>query len=157
MGESEQLIKNFFNKARQVSPSILFFDEIDSICSTGSDVSSDSVTARILSQILLELDGFSELSNVIVLAATNKIEQIDKSLLRSGRFDLLLETSLPNKDEICEILEIKIKDKQIIFDQCKSLLPRLKNFNGADVDTMLNLAVQFSDGKKLLPEGLRKQ
>ena len=156
LGESEQLIKNFFNKARQVSPSILFFDEIDSICSTGSDVSSDSVTARILSQILLELDGFSELSNVIVLAATNKIEQIDKSLLRSGRFDLLLETSLPNKDEICEILEIKIKDKQIIFDQCKSLLPRLKNFNGADVDTMLNLAVQFSDGKKLLPEGVEK-
>ena len=113
LGESEQLIKNFFNKARQVSPSILFFDEIDSICSSSMEKSSDSVTSRILSQILLELDGFSELNNVVILAATNKIEKIDKSLLRSGRFDLLLETPLPNKNEVSEILQIKMKDKEV--------------------------------------------
>ena len=86
LGESEQLIKNFFNKARQVSPSILFFDEIDSICSSSLEKSSDSVTSRILSQILLELDGFSELNNVVILAATNKIEKIDKYLLRMNDF-----------------------------------------------------------------------
>lgn len=156
LGESEQLIKNFFNKARQVSPSILFFDEIDSICSSSMEKSSDSVTSRILSQILLELDGFSELNNVVILAATNKIEKIDKSLLRSGRFDLLLETPLPNKNEVSEILQIKMKDKEIIYKCDKSCLNKLKDFNGADIDTMLNLAVQFSDSKKLSNYGVNK-
>jgi len=122
LGESEQLIKNYFNKARQVSPSILFFDEIDSICSINNDGSTDSVTSRMLSQLLLELDGFSELSNVVILAATNKINKIDKSLLRSGRFDLLLETPLPSEDEILEILKIKINDKEIVFNNIKSFM-----------------------------------
>ena len=156
LGESEQLIKNFFNKARQVSPSILFFDEIDSICSSSLEKSSDSVTSRILSQILLELDGFSELNNVVILAATNKIEKIDKSLLRSGRFDLLLETPLPDKNEVSEILQIKIKDKEIIYNYDKNCLNKLKDFNGADIDTMLNLAVQFSDSKELSNYGVNK-
>ena len=156
LGESEQLIKNFFNKARQVSPSILFFDEIDSICSSSLEKSSDSVTSRILSQILLELDGFSELNNVVILAATNKIEKIDKSLLRSGRFDLLLETPLPNKNEVSEILQIKMKDKEIIYKCDKSCLNKLKDFNCAYIDTMLNLAVQFSDSKKLSNDGVNK-
>ena len=137
LGESEQLIKNFFNKARQVSPSILFFDEIDSICSSSLEKSSDSVTSRILSQILLELDGFSELNNVVILAATNKIEKIDKSLLRSGRFDLLLETPLPDINEVSEILQIKIKDKEIIYNCDKNCLNKLKDFNGADIDLSL--------------------
>ena len=156
LGESEQLIKNFFNKARQVSPSILFFDEIDSICSSSLEKSSDSVTSRILSQILLELDGFSELNNVVILAATNKIEKIDKSLLRSGRFDLLLETPLPNKNEVSEILQIKIKDKEIFYNCDKNCLNKLKDFNGADIDTMLNLAVQFSNSKELSNYGVNK-
>ncbi len=156
LGESEQLIKNFFNKARQVSPSILFFDEIDSICSSSLEKSSDSVTSRILSQILLELDGFSELNNVVILAATNKIEKIDKSLLRSGRFDLLLETPLPDKNEVSEILQIKIKDKEIIYNCDKNCLNKLKDFNGADIDTMLNLAVQFSNSKELSNYGVNK-
>ena len=156
LGESEQLIKNFFNKARQVSPSILFFDEIDSICSSSLEKSSDSVTSRILSQILLELDGFSELNNVVILAATNKIEKIDKSLLRSGRFDLLLETPLPDKNEVSEILQIKIKDKEIIYNYDKNCLNKLKDFNGADIDTMLNLAVQFSNSKELSNYGVNK-
>lgn len=156
LGESEQLIKNYFNKARQVSPSILFFDEIDSICSINNDGSTDSVTSRMLSQLLLELDGFSELSNVVILAATNKINKIDKSLLRSGRFDLLLETPLPSEDEILEILKIKINDKEIVFNNIKSLIQKISNFNGADLDTMLNLAIQFCKGKQLNSKGVDK-
>ena len=156
LGESEQLIKNYFNKARQVSPSILFFDEIDSICSINNDGSTDSVTSRMLSQLLLELDGFSELSNVVILAATNKINKIDKSLLRSGRFDLLLETPLPSEDEILEILKIKINDKEIVFNNIKSLIEKISNFNGADLDTMLNLAIQFCNGKQLNSKGVDK-
>ena len=102
LGESEEKIKDFFNKARQVSPSILFIDEIDSICRAGIE-SEKSNTHRIVSQLLLEMDGFKDLNNVIVLAATNKIEYIDKSLLRSGRFDLLLETINPHIDDILRI------------------------------------------------------
>ena len=113
LGESEELLKDFFNKARQVSPSILFFDEIDSICSSSSQDSSFSSNHRIMSQLLLEMDGFKDLSNVVVLAATNKIENVDSALLRSGRFDLLLETTNPGKDDLRKIFNIKLKSKKI--------------------------------------------
>ncbi|MBT89072.1 MAG: AAA family ATPase [Spirochaetales bacterium] len=146
LGESEQLVRDFFYKARQVSPSILFFDEIDSICSISFEKDSTIATShRVLSQFLLEIDGFKDLSNVIVLAATNKIHSIDKSLLRSGRFDLLLETTNPDTQELKEILEIKKESKNIKFNFDSSLDDLIKDFNGADIDTMLNLAVQFSE------------
>lgn len=150
LGESEQLIRDFFQKAKQVSPSILFFDEIDSICSSNFEKDSTFTTNhRILSQFLLEIDGFTDLGNVIVLAATNKINSIDKSLLRSGRFDLLLETKNPEIHELKEILEIKKDLKHIEFNFDTSLDDLIKDFNGADIDTMLNLAAQFSEGETL--------
>jgi len=150
LGESEQLIRDFFQKAKQVSPSILFFDEIDSICSSNFEKDSTFTTnRRILSQFLLEIDGFTDLGNVIVLAATNKINSIDKSLLRSGRFDLLLETKNPEIHELKEILEIKKDLKHIEFNFDASLDDLIKDFNGADIDTMLNLAAQFSEGETL--------
>jgi len=155
LGESEQMIKNFFDKARQVAPAILFFDEIDSLCSKNkSEESSNSVSSRIMSQLLLELDGFSELNNVVVLAATNRIENIDSSLLRSGRFDLLLETVSPNSKEIKEILDLKIKSKGVTIQDISKI--KLKDFNGADIDTMINLAVQFSNSKNLTNKGVQK-
>ena len=76
--------------------------------------------------------------------------------MRSGRFDLLLETPLPDKNEVSEILQIKIKDKEIIYNYDKNCLNKLKDFNGADIDTMLNLAVQFSNSKELSNYGVNK-
>ena len=149
LGESEEKIKDFFNKARQVSPSILFIDEIDSICRAGIE-SEKSNTHRIVSQLLLEMDGFKDLNNVIVLAATNKIEYIDKSLLRSGRFDLLLETINPHIDDILRIFHLKKESKALNVEVTdKQLKTLLLDFNGADIDTLFNLAFQFSETNKI--------
>jgi len=156
LGESEEKLKDFFVKARQVSPSILFIDEIDSICTTNKD-SLNSGTQRIISQLLLEMDGFKDLSNVVVLAATNKIQLIDKALLRSGRFDLLLETKNPSILELISMFEIKKKAKGLdVSPSKKQLEVLLKDFNGADIDTMFNLAVQFSDTLKIDYESLKR-
>ena len=156
LGESEEKLKDFFVKARQVSPSILFIDEIDSICTTNKD-SLNSGTQRIISQLLLEMDGFKDLSNVVVLAATNKIQLIDKALLRSGRFDLLLETKNPSILELISMFEIKKKAKSLDISPSKKQLEiLLKDFNGADIDTMFNLAVQFSDTLKIDYESLKR-
>ena len=156
LGESEELLKDFFNKARQVSPSILFFDEIDSICSSSSQDSSFSSNHRIMSQLLLEMDGFKDLSNVVVLAATNKIENVDSALLRSGRFDLLLETTNPGKDDLRKIFNIKLKSKKIKLLTEFDYNELIDNFNGADIDTMFNLAVQFTNKLELDYSNLEK-
>ena len=156
LGESEELLKDFFNKARQVSPSILFFDEIDSICSSSSQDSSFSSNHRIMSQLLLEMDGFKDLSNVVVLAATNKIENVDSALLRSGRFDLLLETTNPGKDDLRKIFNIKLKSKKIKLLAEFDYNELIDNFNGADIDTMFNLAVQFTNKLELDYSNLEK-
>lgn len=156
LGESEEKLKDFFVKARQVSPSILFIDEIDSICTINKD-SLNAGTQRIISQLLLEMDGFKDLSNVVVLAATNKIQLIDKALLRSGRFDLLLETKNPSILELISMFEIKKKAKSLdVSPSKKQLEVLLKDFNGADIDTMFNLAVQFSDTLKIDYESLKR-
>ena len=156
LGESEELLKDFFNKARQVSPSILFYDEIDSICSSSSQDSSFSSNHRIMSQLLLEMDGFKDLSNVVVLAATNKIENVDSALLRSGRFDLLLETTNPGKDDLRKIFNIKLKSKKIKLLAEFDYNELIDNFNGADIDTMFNLAVQFTNKLELDYSNLEK-
>ena len=156
LGESEEKIKDFFNKARQVSPSILFIDEIDSICRAGIE-SEKSNTHRIVSQLLLEMDGFKDLNNVIVLAATNKIEYIDKSLLRSGRFDLLLETSNPHIDDILKIFHLKKESKALNVEVTdKQLKTLLLDFNGADIDTLFNLAFQFSETSEINHQSIQK-
>ena len=103
------------------------------------------------------MDGFKDLSNVVVLAATNKIQLIDKALLRSGRFDLLLETKNPSILELISMFEIKKKAKGLdVSPSKKQLEVLLKDFNGADIDTMFNLAVQFSDTLKIDYESLKR-
>ena len=89
-----------------------------------------------------------------MLAATNKIENIDSSLLRSGRFDLLLETVTPDNSVIKEILDLKIKSKGVTIPDISKI--KLKDFNGADIDTMINLAIQFSNSKNLTNKGVQK-
>jgi len=89
VGESERGIREVFKKAKQASPTILFFDEIDSLVPKRGSSSTDAhVTERVISQFLTEMDGIEELKGVVVLAATNRLDLIDPALLRSGRFDL---------------------------------------------------------------------
>ncbi|MEK6582546.1 MAG: CDC48 family AAA ATPase, partial [Nitrospirota bacterium] len=96
VGESERGIREVFKKAKQASPTILFFDEIDSLVPMRGTAGDSQVIERVISQFLTEMDGVEELKGVMVLAATNRLDLIDPAILRSGRFDLLLELPKPN-------------------------------------------------------------
>ena len=98
LGESERAIRDVFRKAKQVSPCIIFFDQLDSIFGKrGLDSSGSGTTERMTSQMLTELDGLETLNGVIVIGATNRINLIDHVSSTSGRFDKVVEIPIPNK------------------------------------------------------------
>ncbi|MCH7660928.1 MAG: CDC48 family AAA ATPase [Euryarchaeota archaeon] len=106
VGESEKAIRQTFRKARQVSPTVIFFDELDSLApARGQDVGSN-VSERVVNQLLTELDGLEEMENVMVIAATNRPDMIDPALIRSGRFDRLVMVGQPGEEGRQEILKI---------------------------------------------------
>lgn len=108
VGESEKAVRDVFKKARQVAPSIIFFDEIDALGGERSSGSSTSVQERVLAQLLTEMDGVSPLGDVTVLAATNRPDRIDKALLRPGRLDRLVYVPLPDMETRREIFRLKL-------------------------------------------------
>ncbi|SMB98681.1 transitional endoplasmic reticulum ATPase [Thermanaeromonas toyohensis ToBE] len=114
-GEAEKTLHEVFRKARQASPCILFFDEIDALVPTRRG-SEGSMTSRLVSQFLMELDGLEELREVIVLAATNRIDLVDPAILRPGRFDIILEFSPPGPKERLAILKVHLRRKPLAED-----------------------------------------
>jgi len=106
VGESEKAIREIFRKARQVSPAIIFFDELDSIAPMRGMDDGSRVTERVVNQLLAEMDGLESLSDVVVVAATNRPDIVDPALLRSGRFDRLLMIGPPDREGRIEVLRI---------------------------------------------------
>ncbi len=146
LGESEKGVRELFKKARQAAPAILFLDEIDSICPRRSGDSSESNTSdRVISQFLTEMDGIEELSGVFILAATNRIEYIDPALLRSGRFELIYELSLPDEQTREKIFEIHIRVKPLHNDvNLKILAAMTEGLVGADIHCICRKASFFA-------------
>ncbi len=114
MGEAEKALHEVFKKARQASPCILFFDEIDALAPKRSG--EHAATSRLVSQFLMELDGLEELKEVVVLAATNRIDMLDPALLRPGRFDRVLEFPLPNFQDRISILKVHLAKRPLAGD-----------------------------------------
>ena len=142
VGESEKGIREVFRKARQASPCVVFFDELDSVAPRRSSTGGDShVGERIVSQLLTEMDGLEDLKGVVVIGATNRPDIIDEALLRPGRFDRLCEVPAPDNDAIKEILRIhmakKPVDKTVDLDKLAELA---KGFTGADIAALVNAA-----------------
>ena len=109
VGESEKKIREIFRKAKQVSPAIIFFDEIDSLTpKRGMDIGSRAME-NIVSQILVEMSGLEEMHNVVVIAATNRPDMIDPALLRPGRFDRVILVPAPDEKARLEILKLYTK------------------------------------------------
>lgn len=136
IGESERAVREIFRKARQLTPCILFFDEIDSIAPIrGSD--RNDVTERVVSQLLTELDGVEELQGVIILAATNRSDIIDPALLRSGRFDLIINIPMPDENARKEIFKVHLKEKPVseVVD-FNLLAKKTEGFSGADISAV---------------------
>ncbi|KAM0687795.1 hypothetical protein COBT_000960, partial [Conglomerata obtusa] len=128
VGDTEKELRKVFVSAKQMQPCIIFFDEIDSLCQKRNNAGHND---RIVNQILTLLDGFNDKGDVFVIGATNRIENIDEALLRPGRFDKIIEVSLPNELEKFDIFTKNIKGLSIedfSFDELNT-----NNFNGADI------------------------
>ncbi|XP_034666443.1 ATPase family protein 2 homolog [Drosophila subobscura] len=147
VGESERAVREVFRKARQVAPSIVFFDEIDAIGGeraegdgSGSG-SGSSVKERVLTQLLTELDGVEALQNVTIVAATNRPDLIDKALLRPGRIDRILYVGLPKADARSEILHIKLRTMPLAKDvQVDKLVELTDGYSGAEIQAVCHEA-----------------
>jgi transitional endoplasmic reticulum ATPase len=155
VGESERGIREVFKKAKQASPTILFFDEVDSLVPKRSESSTDAhVTERVISQFLTEMDGIEELKGVVVLAATNRLDLIDPALLRNGRFDLLFELPTPDEETRLSIFKIHTKNKPLYKDvDLKALAKKTDGLVGSDIQWLcqrasMNAMRKFIKGRK---------
>ncbi len=150
VGESERGIREIFRRARQSSPCVVFFDEIDSIAPIRGGGAETQVTERVVSQLLTELDGMQNMQGVVVLAATNRADMIDPALLRPGRFDKIIQIPLPDKESRQRILEINAEEVPFEKDpnspdyvNFSKLSEATDGFSGADVAAIANTAVSF--------------
>jgi transitional endoplasmic reticulum ATPase len=111
VGESERAVREVFERARQASPAILFFDEIDGVATArGGDSGDSGVGERVVSQLLTELDGLADNPNLAVLAATNRKDALDPALLRPGRLETHIEVPAPNEAGRREILAVHTRE-----------------------------------------------
>jgi transitional endoplasmic reticulum ATPase len=145
VGESEKGVREVFRKARQAAPCIVFFDEIDAIAPTRGPGSDSHVTERVISQLLTEMDGLEVLSNVIIIAATNRPDIIDAALLRPGRFDRLLYVPPPEKEARMQILKIHTSKKPLADDvNIDTLANQTEGYTGADIAALASAAVMLA-------------
>jgi transitional endoplasmic reticulum ATPase len=143
-GESEQRIRNIFMKARESSPCIIFFDEIDAISASRGKTVSDGAD-RVVNQLLTEMDGFESGGNVCVIAATNRVELIDPALLRPGRFDYQLMVPLPDEEGREEIYKIHLKSKPLADNiDLKELVSQSMQFSGAHISEVCRRATMIA-------------
>ncbi|MFW6286195.1 MAG: CDC48 family AAA ATPase [Nanoarchaeota archaeon] len=142
IGESEKMIRKLFEKARQNSPTILFFDEFDAIASTRMGGNRGKSSDSVVNQILTEMDGIEDLINVKVLAATNRPGLVDPALLRPGRFDKLLLVDVPDEEARKVILQIYLKNSPV--DDLKGIVEEIskktQGYVGADLEALVREA-----------------
>lgn len=146
VGQSEDNVRKVFEKARQSSPAIIFFDEIDSLVpNRGQAGESGGVMDRIVSQVCAEMDGIGKTGEVFVMGATNRVDLVDPSLLRPGRFDKILEVPLPNtKTDRLQILNALTRKmnlgKEVNLEILEAKMP--SNMSGADIRRFCSLALE---------------
>ena len=166
IGEGGRLVREIFSMAREKSPSVIFIDEIDAIGSKRLDstTSGDREVHRTLMQLLAEMDGFSESDGVVVIAATNRMELLDKALLRPGRFDRIIGIDAPDLEGRISILGIHTK-KTPLDDSVdmRKLAKKCEGMSGAELKAVVTEAGMYaiSEGKKHmtkedLEEGVRR-
>jgi transitional endoplasmic reticulum ATPase len=139
VGESEKAIREIFRKARTAAPAIVFFDEIDAIApARGGGNSGDSHhSERVISQLLTEMDGLETMKDVVVIAATNRPELIDKALIRTGRFDRFVNVSAPDKESRKAIFKIYTANMPLADDvDINKLVDATEYFVGGDIEAL---------------------
>jgi transitional endoplasmic reticulum ATPase len=147
VGKSEEGVRKIFERARQVSPCVVFFDEIDSLASKrGAHGNGGKVSENVLNQLLAEMDGIEDLSNVIVIGATNRPDILDPALLRPGRFDRIVYVNVPDEKGREQILRIHTKNMPIVGKESLilDLAQRTEGYTGADLEALAREAAMLS-------------
>jgi len=155
VGKSEEGVRKIFERARQVAPCIVFFDEIDAMAGKRGIEQGTRVTERVLNQLLAEMDGLEDLNDVLIIGATNRPDMLDPALLRPGRFDRILLVSSPEEEGRLNILKIHTKDmpvgdgKKIFKDKDKEkflseFAKKTPGYTGADLESLAREAALIS-------------
>jgi transitional endoplasmic reticulum ATPase len=139
VGESEKAVREVFKKARQASPTVIFFDELDSLAPRRGGMGGDETrsTERVVNQMLTEMDGLVELNDIVIIAATNRPDILDTALLRPGRFDRIVLVPAPDETARREIFKVHTKkmplEKDVNFE---TLVSKTKGYVGADIESI---------------------
>jgi transitional endoplasmic reticulum ATPase len=141
-GESERQVSRLFQRARQVAPTVIFIDEIDSLApERGGGIGEPAVTERVVNTLLAEMDGLEELQGVVVIAASNRPALLDPALLRPGRFDDLVYVSVPDREGRLHILKIHTSKMPLGDDvNLEELADRTQGYTGADLEDLTRRA-----------------
>ena len=155
VGKSEEGMRKIFQRARQVAPCIIYFDEIDALTGKRGMDQGTKVTERVLNQMLAEMDGLEDLKSVIVIGATNRPDMIDTALLRPGRFDKILLVNAPDETGRLQIIKIHTKkmplgDGKDLLDEkqkdefLKEVAKQTDGYTGADLEALTKEAAYFA-------------
>jgi transitional endoplasmic reticulum ATPase len=155
VGKSEEGMRKIFERARQVAPCVIFFDEIDSLAGKRGMDYGNKVTERVLNQMLAEMDGLEDLKDILVIGATNRPDMLDPALLRPGRFDKILLVNAPDSKGRLNILKIHTQKmplsdgKKLLNDKekeglLKELLEKTEGYTGADIESLAREAALLS-------------
>ena len=167
VGESEKAVREIFKKARQNAPTIIFFDEFDAIAPRRGMGSDTHVTERVVNQLLTEIDGLERMNDVVIIAASNRPDMIDPSLLRPGRFDRLIHVRVPDEEGRFNILKVHTRSVPVEYDNInysnygmeddnlsnhhkflRVLSKKTDGFTGADIENLVKEAAIFSLRKR---------
>lgn len=141
-GNSEKNLHNIFAKARQNTPCVIFFDEIDALAAKRSDM-LQSAGKKVINQFLNELDGIQhDNEGLLIVGATNTPWHLDSAFRRPGRFDRIIFVPPPDDESKEEILKLKLKDKPTENIDYKKVAKRTKNYSGADINALIDIAIE---------------
>ena len=149
VGESEKAVREVFKKARQVSPCIIFFDEVDALAPRRGLSSDSHVSERVVNQMLTEIDGLEDLHDVVVIAATNRPDIVDTALLRPGRFDRMILTPIPDEETRLQIFNVHTKGMPLAVEaqekkQKKMVAAKIKT---GEVSTETEIEISSENGE----------
>ena len=145
VGKSEEGMRKVFERARQVAPCVVFFDEIDALAGRRGMDQGTKVTERVLNQLLAEMDGLEDLNDVLVIGATNRPDMLDTALLRPGRFDKILLVNAPEEEGRLQILKIHTSKMPLAKEiNLNEFAKETNGYTGADLEAVVREAAYFA-------------
>ena len=158
VGKSEEGMRKIFERARQVAPCVVFFDEIDSLAGRRGVETGTKVTERVLNQMLAEIDGLEDLNDILIIGATNRPDMLDPALLRPGRFDRILLVNAPEEEGRKMILEIHTKNVPLAKNvRIKDIAKKTVGFTGADLEALVREAAMLALRESIDSKDVRKK